>query len=409
MSVMRLGYVHIRVTDLEEAALHYTKTRGMQEIAAVGNRRYFKGWDEFDHHSVVIEEGAVGLVKFGMKVSSPDDLDRYEKNLTAFGVTTERMATGESYAVGEGLRVSLPTGQTMEPYADMEYLGTEVGSFNPQSVVRDPRGLMVPRLDHMQIAGEDPLFTERMCKERLGFHVSERLITDIARGPGPAGTGPAGRVRRGVAGEGQTPVAANQAPLPPTVPLATNTIGATHGEGRATLPSNVALPVAEAGKGSVETFTVDVPVLAGSVVRQLTVALKLAIGFVPVDVSTRPVTATSILPFAFSSTLPDAIDQERPPPGMPRMALAAPTKFPDTPTRTSDSSTVGTCGRPADALEADATSVPAPVSATAAMATTNFFMDGSSRSMTGAGAGPVRCTVETYGGGRSADCGRHTD
>lgn len=179
MSIMRLGYVHIRVTDLDEAARHYVDTLGMQQTAAVGDKRYFKGWDEFDHHSVVIEEGGVGLVKLGMKAASPADLELYEKNLTEYGVTTRRMSKGESYGVGEGLAVDLPTGQLMELYTDMEYVGNELGRLNPHSTVRDPRGLMVPRLDHMLIAGEDPVHTERMFQECLGFNVSERLITDV--------------------------------------------------------------------------------------------------------------------------------------------------------------------------------------------------------------------------------------
>jgi catechol 2,3-dioxygenase len=182
MSIMRLGYVHIRVTDLEEATRHYSHTLGLTQTAAEGNRRYFKGWDEFDHHSVVIEEGGVGLVKFGMKAASTADLELYEKNLTAFGVTTSRMSKGTSYGVGEGLSVELPTGHTMELYTDMEFVGTEVGSFNPHSQVRDPRGLMVPRLDHMLLAGEDPELTERMFKECMSFNCSERLITDIESG-----------------------------------------------------------------------------------------------------------------------------------------------------------------------------------------------------------------------------------
>jgi catechol 2,3-dioxygenase len=179
MSIMRLGYVHVRVTDLDDATRHYTKTLGLTQTAEVGRTRYFKGWDEFDHHSVVIEEGGVGLVKLGMKASSTDDLERFEKNLTAFGVTTSRMSKGTSLAVGEGLSVSLPMGQTLELYTDMEFLGTELGTLNPHATVRDPRGLTVPRLDHMLIAGEDPATTERMFKECLGFNVSERLIADV--------------------------------------------------------------------------------------------------------------------------------------------------------------------------------------------------------------------------------------
>ncbi len=179
MSVMRLGYVHVRVTDLDEAAHHYRDTLGLQDMGQVGSARYFKGWDEFDHHSVVIEDGGVGLVKLGMKVSAADDLDRYEANLARFGVTTERMAKGESHKVGDGLRVFLPTGQTLELYHDMEFVGNELGTFNPHATIRDPRGLTVPRLDHMLIAGEDPALTERMFTECLDFHCSERLITDI--------------------------------------------------------------------------------------------------------------------------------------------------------------------------------------------------------------------------------------
>ena len=30
---------------------------------------YYRGWDEWDHHSIVLEEGGVGLVKIGYKVT----------------------------------------------------------------------------------------------------------------------------------------------------------------------------------------------------------------------------------------------------------------------------------------------------------------------------------------------------
>lgn len=179
MSVMRLGYVHVKVTDLDDAVHHYTQTLGLQQTAAEDGRRYFKGWDEFDHHSVVVEEGGVGLVKLGMKVSSSDELARFERNLQQFGVTTERMSPGESLSVGEGVRVTLPSEQTMELYTEMEYVGNELGTLNPPALVRDVRGAHVPRLDHMLIAAEDPAMVERMFRECLGFNASERLIADV--------------------------------------------------------------------------------------------------------------------------------------------------------------------------------------------------------------------------------------
>ena len=61
MSVMRLGYVHIRVTDLEEARDHYSNTLGMAVVHEEPGRLHLKCWDEWDHHSLVLEEGGVGL------------------------------------------------------------------------------------------------------------------------------------------------------------------------------------------------------------------------------------------------------------------------------------------------------------------------------------------------------------
>ena len=36
MGVMRLGFVHLRVTDLEEARNHYSNTLGMTVVATAG-------------------------------------------------------------------------------------------------------------------------------------------------------------------------------------------------------------------------------------------------------------------------------------------------------------------------------------------------------------------------------------
>ena len=74
MGVMRMGYAHVRVTDLAEAKHHYANTMGLYETLAEGNKVYYKGWDEWDHHSVVLEEGGVGLVKFGFKVERAEDI-----------------------------------------------------------------------------------------------------------------------------------------------------------------------------------------------------------------------------------------------------------------------------------------------------------------------------------------------
>lgn len=53
----RLGYVHARVIDLAEAKRHYGYPMGLIPALEEPGRIYHKGWDEWDHHSVVLEEG----------------------------------------------------------------------------------------------------------------------------------------------------------------------------------------------------------------------------------------------------------------------------------------------------------------------------------------------------------------
>lgn len=180
MSVNRIGYVHARVTDLDEAISHYSNTLGQTVIAQEDGKVYLKSWDEFDHHSVVLEEGGVGLVKLGFKVHTEDDLADFENRISRFGASSERMSKGESLAVGAGLRVVLPSEHVVEFYTDMEFLGTDTGTLNPDPWSRRAPGAAVHRLDHALIAAEDPELVERFFHECLDFHTSERLITDPA-------------------------------------------------------------------------------------------------------------------------------------------------------------------------------------------------------------------------------------
>jgi catechol 2,3-dioxygenase len=179
MSVMRLGYVHTRVTDLAESRKHYADTLGMNVVAEEPGKLFLKAWDEYDHHSVVLEEGGVGLVKLGYKVERSTDLDEFENRAQAFGAITERMSKGDNLSVGDGVRIVLPSEHVLELYADIEYLGTETGTLNPDSFPRHLIGVGVPRIDHALIACEDPATMERFFGEVLDFKPSERVVTGL--------------------------------------------------------------------------------------------------------------------------------------------------------------------------------------------------------------------------------------
>jgi len=178
MGVMRLGYVHTRVTDLTESLHHYHNTLGMQVMAEEPGKAYLKAWDEYDHHSVVLEEGGVGLVKLGYKVERAEDIDQIEIRAQRFGTITERMSKGDNLAVSDGLRIVLPSEHVIELYHDVEQTGTATGTLNPEAWPRDLVGVGVPRVDHALITAEDPETLERFFTEVLDFRASERVVTE---------------------------------------------------------------------------------------------------------------------------------------------------------------------------------------------------------------------------------------
>ena len=180
--VLRMGYVHARVTDLAKAKDHYANTLGLYPTAEEDGKVYFKGWDEWDHHSLVLEEGGVGASKFGFKVQSAEGLARIENRATAFGdCTVERMSAGENREVGDGIRVHLDCiGHTFEYYTQMTPVGLEVGTHNPDPFPRHLVGIGAPILDHALVMGEDIDTAARFFMEVTDFYTTERAQVDLS-------------------------------------------------------------------------------------------------------------------------------------------------------------------------------------------------------------------------------------
>ncbi len=179
MGVMRLGYVHARVTDMDDALSHYCKTLGMHKVAQADGKTYLKAWDEYDHHSVVLEDGGVGLVKLGYKVQRAEDIETFEKRAQQFGAITERMSKGENLAISDGLRIVLPSDHVIELYHEAEITGTVTGTLNPEAWPRDMVGIGVPRIDHALLTTEDPALVERFFNEVLDFGNAERWVESL--------------------------------------------------------------------------------------------------------------------------------------------------------------------------------------------------------------------------------------
>lgn len=176
--VMRPGHVQLRVLDLDESKKHYGNILGLDPVGddQMG-RSYFKAWDEFDHHSVVLREAdSAGMDHMAFKVVSNDDLARFETNLERMGVHVDRVSKGEQPGTGQRIGFVAPTGHRFELYAEKEQLGNGVGTVNPEVWPDGLHGMKATRLDHCLLYGDDLDGSVKIFTEALGFHLSEQVI-----------------------------------------------------------------------------------------------------------------------------------------------------------------------------------------------------------------------------------------
>ncbi len=150
MSVMRLGHINVRVLDMEEAVNHYVNVNGMIQVHEdpVGNV-YLKCWDEWDKYSVILSPSdQAGMNHIAYKVKDDSDLDSYKQRIADYGIEVEEVPAGTLEFVGRALRFTLPSEHEMYLYAEKEYVGTAVGTTNPDPWPDGLKGAGVHWVDH---------------------------------------------------------------------------------------------------------------------------------------------------------------------------------------------------------------------------------------------------------------------
>ena len=144
------------------------------------NHVYLKGWDEQDHHSLML----TGANRYGLEhVRLQDRVDRRSRGLRDHARAVRLhgrtdLAAGTEVGQGEAIRFDSPTGHTMEIYAQMEKVGNGLPLFNPPPMPMDLVGIAPPRLDHCLLTTENVPDAARFMSEVLGFRLTEQLVTN---------------------------------------------------------------------------------------------------------------------------------------------------------------------------------------------------------------------------------------
>jgi catechol 2,3-dioxygenase len=186
--VLRPGHIQLRVLDLEESVNFYGDVLGLVETGRDKQGRvYFKAWDERDHNSVILRQADMaGVDFFAFKVDGKASLDKFEADLRAYGVATERIAAGELLETGERVRFELPTGHKIELYAEKTDVGNGMPYLNPEAwTAAAEHGIAPLRMDHALLYGPDIEKAQAILVDVLGFYLVEHVLledgkTDLA-------------------------------------------------------------------------------------------------------------------------------------------------------------------------------------------------------------------------------------
>lgn len=178
--VMRPGHVQLRVLDLEASVRHYGEVLGLWETARdTQGRVYFKAWDEHDHHSVVLREAdEAGMDFMAFRVDSPATLKKLAADVTASGLATDMqwIAAGEMLRTGERFRFTVPTGHSIELYAEKDQVGNGMPLVNPEVYPDGLKGMSPTRFDHCLLYGDDVDGVVKLFIDVLGFRLAEQVV-----------------------------------------------------------------------------------------------------------------------------------------------------------------------------------------------------------------------------------------
>ncbi|MCL2658423.1 MAG: catechol 2,3-dioxygenase [Betaproteobacteria bacterium] len=186
--VLRPGHAQIRVLDMAAATKFYGDVLGLVETGRDKQGRvYYKCWDERDHNSLVLRQAdQAGLDFFAFKVLDKATLEKFDADLKAYGLKTERIPAGDMLETGERVRFELPSGHLIELYAEKTQVGNGLPNLNPPpwDLKNSERGIAPVRMDHCLMYGPNIDQNKKIFMEVLGFYLVERVF--MPKG-GPAG------------------------------------------------------------------------------------------------------------------------------------------------------------------------------------------------------------------------------
>lgn len=172
-NVLRSSHVVLDVTDLAANRTFYENAIGLHVEDADGDAVYFRGYEEHQHHSLVLRKAKANACRrMGFKVGNEGDLDKAAAFLKENGITA---TFSEQPFQGRTLQFTDPLGYPIELYAKMDRRPHLLRRYDLY------KGCHPQRFDHFNVFSHNVQGTVDFYA-RLGFR-----LTEFAEEDGPNG------------------------------------------------------------------------------------------------------------------------------------------------------------------------------------------------------------------------------
>jgi catechol 2,3-dioxygenase len=169
--IVRAAHAELVVTDLSRAKEFYVELLGLVVTEETAKALYLRGYEEHDHHSLVLTTGdkaRVGHLAF--RVRSPADIDRIASYYGGLGCSPE-IVSGLESGQGRAVRVVDPLGFPLEYFFETTRVERLLQRFDLY------RGSHIMRIDHFNLDVPD-VGSAYDYYSGLGFRCSEYTATD---------------------------------------------------------------------------------------------------------------------------------------------------------------------------------------------------------------------------------------
>ena len=178
--ILRLSHAEVRVPDLQLATAYYAEVVGLVVTRTEANRSYLKGWDEQQHHSIILTEAPTyGLESLAFKVMERPELDRLAERIEAKGIEVAWHEPGTlNPASGTVVRFTAPSGHVIDLEHGQAQVGNGLALINPPPAPSDMKGMHPPRIDHIFLLCEDVDGITEFFADVLEFRLTEQIMSD---------------------------------------------------------------------------------------------------------------------------------------------------------------------------------------------------------------------------------------